>query len=52
MLLTFVPYFLLPYGRAIVIKEPSQLQERMIAVLSEMLDYYKTIVPDENSAIQ
>nr|WP_246628181.1 YafY family protein [Paenibacillus oenotherae] len=52
MLLTFVPYFLLPYGRAIVIKEPSQLHERMVAVLSEMLDYYTTSAPDKNAAVQ
>ncbi|MBP1991836.1 helix-turn-helix transcriptional regulator [Paenibacillus eucommiae] len=40
-LLTYVPYFLLPYGRAITILEPDVLIEKMEAVTSGLAIYYQ-----------
>ncbi len=39
---TYVPYFLLTYGKSIRVLEPSLLQEKLAAVASELLDYYRT----------
>jgi predicted DNA-binding transcriptional regulator YafY len=38
---TYVPYYLLPYGKAINILEPLFLKERMVAVTSELVDHYQ-----------
>ncbi|MBP1999103.1 putative DNA-binding transcriptional regulator YafY [Paenibacillus shirakamiensis] len=38
---TYVPYFLLPYGRAIAVVEPDILRKRMIEVLEEMMGHYR-----------
>ncbi|RUT36486.1 YafY family transcriptional regulator [Paenibacillus zeisoli] len=38
---TFAPYFLLSYGRAIRILEPASLQQRMVEVLTDMLEHYE-----------
>lgn len=38
---TYVPYFLLPYGRALEIVEPRLLIERMAEVSLEMLKHYE-----------
>ncbi|WP_127509444.1 helix-turn-helix transcriptional regulator [Paenibacillus humicus] len=37
---TFVPYFLLPYGRSLTIIEPASLIERMVQVSSEAAAHY------------
>ncbi|MFM9278117.1 helix-turn-helix transcriptional regulator [Paenibacillus jiagnxiensis] len=39
-MLTYIPYFLLPYGRAIRIAEPQLLIEKMAEVTSAMAEYY------------
>jgi predicted DNA-binding transcriptional regulator YafY len=38
---TFVPYFLLPYGKALNILEPIFLKERLAAVASELVNHYQ-----------
>jgi predicted DNA-binding transcriptional regulator YafY len=38
---TFVPYFLLPYGKSITILEPTFLKEKLIEVASELVNHYK-----------
>lgn len=38
---TYVPYFLLPYGKAIEVLEPAILKERLVAITSDLLEYYK-----------
>ncbi|MFM1654157.1 helix-turn-helix transcriptional regulator [Brevibacillus sp. B_LB10_24] len=38
---TFLPYFLMPYGKAIQVLEPPLLKERLVAVASELLQYYQ-----------
>mgnify|MGYP001389227856 CR=1 FL=1 len=42
-LLSYVPYFLLPYGKALVITEPELLLDRMIEVTSGMAAHYQAI---------
>ncbi|MBW5448679.1 WYL domain-containing protein [Cohnella sp. CFH 77786] len=37
-----VPYFLLPYGRAIRVEEPPLLQERMAEVAESLAEHYRT----------
>ncbi|GAB6110058.1 helix-turn-helix transcriptional regulator [Fusibacter bizertensis] len=37
----YVPYFLLPYGKSIHIVEPRRLKEKLVAVASELLEYYQ-----------
>lgn len=37
----YVPYFLLPYGKSIQIIEPQSLKERLVAIASELMEYYK-----------
>lgn len=38
---TYVPYYLLPYGRAINILEPKFLKERMVTITSEIIKHYQ-----------
>ncbi|WP_397539049.1 helix-turn-helix transcriptional regulator [Rummeliibacillus pycnus] len=38
---TYVPNFLLPYGKSIQVIEPQILKERLVAVVSELMEYYK-----------
>ncbi|AZU60044.1 helix-turn-helix transcriptional regulator [Neobacillus mesonae] len=38
---TYVPYYLLPYGKAINILEPLFLKERMVTVTSELVKHYQ-----------
>ncbi|ETI68482.1 helix-turn-helix transcriptional regulator [Neobacillus vireti] len=38
---TYVPYYLLPYGRAIKILEPLFLKEKMVMVTSELVKHYQ-----------
>lgn len=38
---TYVPYYLLPYGKAINILEPIFLKERMVTVTSELVKHYQ-----------
>lgn len=45
-LLTYVPYFLLPYGKSITITEPDVLVEKMVSVTSELGDYYRDMDKD------
>ena len=40
---TYVPYYLLPYGRAIKILEPLFLKERMVTVTSELVKHYQNL---------
>lgn len=37
----YVPYFLLPYGKAIQVVEPKSLKKRLTAVAEELLEYYQ-----------
>jgi predicted DNA-binding transcriptional regulator YafY len=37
----YVPYFLLPYGKSIQIIEPQSLKERLVAIASELMEYYQ-----------
>jgi predicted DNA-binding transcriptional regulator YafY len=39
---TYVPYFLLPYGKAINILEPLLLKKRMITVTQELVKHYQS----------
>jgi len=38
---TYVPYFLLSYGKSIQIVEPQSLKEKLVDVLSELMKYYQ-----------
>ncbi len=38
---TYVPYFLLPYGKSITILEPSFLKEKLVTITSELVTHYK-----------
>lgn len=38
---TFVPYFLLPYGKSINILEPLTLKQRIVEILRELLQHYQ-----------
>jgi len=40
---TYVPYFLLPYGRALTIREPILLMERMAEVAANMAEHYQSM---------
>ncbi|OAB36017.1 helix-turn-helix transcriptional regulator [Paenibacillus glacialis] len=40
-LLTYVPYFLLPYGKSITIIEPDVLLKKMVEVTSGLGEYYR-----------
>ncbi|MNI45782.1 hypothetical protein D3C73_1002220 [compost metagenome] len=37
----YVPYFLLSYGKSIQVIEPQSLKEKLVAVASELLEYYQ-----------
>ncbi|SHI27883.1 helix-turn-helix transcriptional regulator [Desulfosporosinus lacus] len=37
----YVPYFLLSYGKSIQIIEPQSLKERLVAIASELMEYYQ-----------
>lgn len=37
----YVPYFLLSYGKSIQIIEPQSLKERLVAIASELIEYYR-----------
>ncbi|ERI11462.1 HTH domain protein [Aneurinibacillus aneurinilyticus ATCC 12856] len=41
-ILSYVPYLLLSYGKSIQVLEPLVLKEKMIALTSELLNYYQT----------
>ncbi|TGE34736.1 WYL domain-containing protein [Desulfosporosinus fructosivorans] len=38
---TYVPYFLLPYGKSIQIIQPLSLKKKLIVVASELMEYYQ-----------
>jgi predicted DNA-binding transcriptional regulator YafY len=38
---TYVPYLLLPYGKSIQVIEPQSLKEKLVAVASELMEYYQ-----------
>ncbi|NJJ40632.1 helix-turn-helix transcriptional regulator [Paenibacillus apii] len=38
---TYVPYFLLSYGKSIQVIEPQSLKEKLVAVASELIEYYQ-----------
>lgn len=42
-LLTYVPYFLLPYGKSIEIKEPDLLTRKMAEVSFDLAEYYQSM---------
>lgn len=46
----YVPYFLLPYGRAIRVEEPAALVERMAIVTADMAEHYRVRRPEEKPA--
>lgn len=37
----YVPYFLLSYGKSIQIIEPQSVKERLVAIASELMEYYQ-----------
>ncbi|WP_270169281.1 helix-turn-helix transcriptional regulator [Paenibacillus sp. SYP-B4298] len=37
----YVPYFLLSYGKSIQVIEPQSLKEQLVAVASELVEYYR-----------
>lgn len=37
----YVPYFLLSYGKAIQVVEPQSLKIKLVAIASELMEYYK-----------
>ncbi|CAM3631739.1 YafY family protein [Cohnella lubricantis] len=41
----YVPYYLLPYGRALTIHEPRRLVERMAEVSAELAGHYQNMKP-------
>ncbi|MEC0182042.1 YafY family protein [Paenibacillus peoriae] len=40
-LFTYAPYFLLPYGKTLHIREPAALKQRLVVVASEMARHYE-----------
>lgn len=38
---TYVPYFLLSYGKSIQVIEPQSLKEKLVGVVSELMEYYQ-----------
>jgi predicted DNA-binding transcriptional regulator YafY len=38
---TYVPYLLLPYGKSIQVIEPQSLKKKLVAVASELMEYYQ-----------
>ncbi len=41
-MLSYAPYFLLSYGKAIQIIEPLSCRQQLVAALTELLEYYQT----------
>jgi len=37
----YVPYFLLPYGKALKVIEPQSLKEKLVSVAEELMEYYQ-----------
>ncbi|MGC6174304.1 helix-turn-helix transcriptional regulator [Lacrimispora sp. 38-1] len=37
----YVPYFLLSYGKSIQVIEPQSVKERLVAIASELMEYYQ-----------
>jgi len=46
---TYVPYFLLPYGKTLTIREPAALVERLADVCSELTEHYRTMMKEQGS---
>lgn len=46
---TYVPYYLLPYGRALTIREPLTLIRRLAEVAASMADHYDTMAKERES---
>ncbi|MNH40883.1 hypothetical protein D3C79_1022680 [compost metagenome] len=40
-ILRYVPHILLPYGKSIQVIEPQSLKEKLVAVASELMEYYQ-----------
>jgi predicted DNA-binding transcriptional regulator YafY len=38
---TYVPYYLLTYGKSIQIVEPQSLKQKLVSVASELMEYYR-----------
>lgn len=38
---TYVPYLLLTYGKSIQVIEPQSLKKKLVAVASELMEYYQ-----------
>ncbi|GAS81857.1 helix-turn-helix transcriptional regulator [Paenibacillus amylolyticus] len=38
---TYVPYFILSYGKSIQVIEPQHVKDRLVAVVSELMEYYQ-----------
>ncbi|MFD0586564.1 helix-turn-helix transcriptional regulator [Paenibacillus sp. GCM10027627] len=49
-LLTYVPYYLLPYGKALTILEPDELIHRLAQIGEELALHYKTMLSESHSA--
>lgn len=43
VILKYVPYMLLSYGKAIQVIEPQSLKQKLVSVASELMEYYQTI---------
>jgi len=41
LLHAYVPYFLLPYGKSIQVIEPQSLRKKLVAITSELMEYYQ-----------
>jgi predicted DNA-binding transcriptional regulator YafY len=39
---TYVPYFLLPYGKSIRVLEPAELKDAMGGIAAGLADYYRS----------
>lgn len=50
--LSYVPYFLLPYGRAIRIVEPTVLIRKMVEVSLEMAAHYQQLLPSPAADVE
>jgi len=38
---TYVPYFLLSYGKAIQVIEPESVKQKLVSVASELMEYHQ-----------
>lgn len=41
ILATYVPYFFLPYGKALEVVAPSRFKQQLVATASDLLEYYQ-----------